>query len=1229
MEYEIIGKIGESGDDNCIKESSHFEQATEFLSQLTTLLRDQVTTLVNDAHQIETNNDDDTKQERILANLIDLINPYQEQPFLLDPHLENMVKPIIELLRTYIKTTNVQGFKFSNDAQSKPDFIQVPKKIKRLFILLYYMMKIRGYKTIVKFFTHEVSDLEPTFYFMAAQNPQDYTGWETRYVLLIWLSLICMIPFDLKTVDSLAVAEENKFPLMNHMIELSKFYLKATGKERDGAAVLLSRLLTRRDIAELYLADYIKWAQDDLGNDKDVFAIIGILTSLCAIYKLGQRQTLLPTLESVWPCLNLLEGNQLFANNALFRKMFVKLAQRIGLCYLKPKVASWRYQRGSRSLKDNLEVLSKTTNIDPSNVHQSLENENDDDEEVPQQLEEIIEILLNGLRSKDTVVRWSAAKGIGRIAQRLPRELADDVIGSLFELFSENTYTNNGVLELSAVSDHTWHGVCLAIAELARRGLLLPERLSEVIPWITNALKFDQKRGSHSIGAHVRDAACYVCWSFARAYAPEIIAPYVEELANSLVVVSVFDREVNVRRASSAAFQENVGRQGIFPHGIEIITTADYFTVGNRVNAFLDISVKIAEFVEYRYHLIDHLSKQTISNWDKSMRVLGSKALHNLTHLDLDYFINNVLPFLIPQALSPEAFTRHGALLAIGEICLAWSNLQKDDKSWIERHKDLIMNIANIIESLPEKVFSDFGSEVTVQAAVSHITSLAKAGWPVTDEVLKKWKSIVYDLLSRKDEVGQEIAKHAVEALVEQYGIDKSEIDIYIDYCHPSKNVHARKGFTLALGVIPYNKIPECLDCAIDSLILSTKIQETKIWNDPETRRNAIISLATICKKLGNSIKRVISKPVFDKIINAYFMGLEDYSTDQRGDVGSWVREACMNGFSEVCSLITLLDLNESDCEPWLSDELSIKIFSNLLKQSVERIDKIRSCAGRILLEFLYMKASSGDKEVYLFNLPDREILQSILPKDEEIYWASPPDLYPKMIKLLTLKEYRFNLLVGLVIAAGGINESLVRYSSSTLLDFANKLPITSMPLKDSSLSLLDFANELLNIFHQNEKQDRISIPLLEVLDLLFESGTLQKLDSNSFSFIDLFECVKKEFSGTRDIRKLTVCIRVLCGMTSLGGIVRNRSLYQLLSLLVHSFPKIRRLTADQLYLTLAGSVEDESEEILKIEDILVNTDWDSPVSQLKELRNQLYPLLGLKKPNFKTSNTNTTSSTS
>lgn len=83
-------------------------------------------------------------------------------------------------------------------------------------------------------------------------------------------------------------------------------------------------------------------------------------------------------------------------------------------------------------------------------------------------------------------MRWSAAKGMGRISQRLPQELAEDVIGSLLELFEENTFkaAQDGKLDLTAVSDHTWHGASLAVAELARRGLLLPERLHETIPWI-------------------------------------------------------------------------------------------------------------------------------------------------------------------------------------------------------------------------------------------------------------------------------------------------------------------------------------------------------------------------------------------------------------------------------------------------------------------------------------------------------------------------------------------------------------------------------------------------------------------------------------------------------------------------------------------------------------------------------------------------------------------------
>ena len=72
---------------------------------------------------------------------------------------------------------------------------------------------------------------------------------------------------------------------------------------------------------------------------------------------------------------------------------------------------------------------------------------------------------------------------------------------------------------------------------------------------VLKALVYDEKKGSFSVGAHIRDAACYVCWSFARAYDPTVLKPYVNSIASALITVTIFDREVNCRRAASAAFQ--------------------------------------------------------------------------------------------------------------------------------------------------------------------------------------------------------------------------------------------------------------------------------------------------------------------------------------------------------------------------------------------------------------------------------------------------------------------------------------------------------------------------------------------------------------------------------------------------------------------------------------------------------------------------------------------------
>jgi tubulin-specific chaperone D len=106
--------------------------------------------------------------------------------------------------------------------------------------------------------------------------------------------------------------------------------------------------------------------------------------------------------------------------------------------------------------------------------------------------------------------------------------------------------------------DSAWHGGCLAIAELGRRGLLLPQQLPIVVPMLLKALVFDKKLGNYSLGRNVRDAACYVCWSLARAFEADIIKPYVNQIAGALLIVTVFDREVNCRRAASASFQGKI-----------------------------------------------------------------------------------------------------------------------------------------------------------------------------------------------------------------------------------------------------------------------------------------------------------------------------------------------------------------------------------------------------------------------------------------------------------------------------------------------------------------------------------------------------------------------------------------------------------------------------------------------------------------------------------------------
>ena len=121
--------------------------------------------------------------DRIAAAL----DRYQEQPSILDPQLEAMVTPLLESVRTVAR-----GGKTGAEAAVLPHACRV----------MYTLCKVRGYKTIVKFVPHEVADLEPLVHLLARYPPSDCDSWQIAYALMVWLSMVVMVPFDLSIIDS-------------------------------------------------------------------------------------------------------------------------------------------------------------------------------------------------------------------------------------------------------------------------------------------------------------------------------------------------------------------------------------------------------------------------------------------------------------------------------------------------------------------------------------------------------------------------------------------------------------------------------------------------------------------------------------------------------------------------------------------------------------------------------------------------------------------------------------------------------------------------------------------------------------------------------------------------------------------------------------------------------------------------------------------------------------------
>ncbi|XP_045630834.1 tubulin-specific chaperone D isoform X3 [Ursus americanus] len=1082
---------------------------------------------------------DRAAREGALERFRVIMDRYQEQPHLLDPHLEWMMNLLLDIVQ---------------DKTSPADLIHLA------FKFLYIITKVRGYKTFLRLFPHEVADVQPVLDMFTNQNPRDHETWETRYMLLLWLSVTCLIPFDFSRLDGSLLTQpgQTRMSIMDRILQIAEAYLVVSDKARDAAAVLVSKFVTRPDVKQKKMAGFLDWSLHTLARSsfqtiEGVIAMDGTLQALAQIFKHGKREDCLPYAATVLECL---EGCRLpNSNQTLLRKLGVKLVQRLGLTFLKPRVAKWRYQRGCRSLAANLQLCAQSQKASKMHVETP---DSDGDYDVPEEVESVIEQLLVGLKDQDTIVRWSAAKGIGRMAARLPKELADDVVGSVLDCFSFQE------------TDNAWHGGCLALAELGRRGLLLPSRLEDVVPVILKALTYEEKRGSCSVGTNVRDAACYVCWAFARAYEPQELQPFVAAISSALVIATVFDRNINCRRAASAAFQENVGRQGTFPHGIDILTAADYFAVGNRANCFLVISMFIAGFPEYTQPMIDHLVTMKISHWDGVIRELSAKALHNLAQRAPEYSAAHVLPRLLSMTRSLDLHTRHGAVLACAEVTRGLYRLAVQEDRPVADYLDeaAVQGLKHIHQELYDRqLYRGLGGELMRQAVCVLIENLSLSKMPFRgDVVIDGWQWLINDTLRNLHLISshsrQQIKEAAVLALAalcsEYYALETGEADparqeelirqYLADLQSPEEM--ARCGFSLALGALPRFLLKGRLQQVLAGLGAVTVICPEDV-SFAESRRDALKAISRVCQtvgvRAGGAPDEVVCEENVSQIYRTLLGCLRDYTTDSRGDVGAWVREAAM---TSLMDLTLLLGREQPEL---IEASVCQQVMCCVAQQASEKIDRVRAHAARVFMTLLHSDGSPVP------HVPHRGELEKLFPRSDmaSMNWNAPSQAFPRITQLLGLPAYRYHVLLGLAVSMGGLTESTVRCSTQSLLEYMKGI-------QNDSQALEGFGGTLLQVFEDNLLNDRVSVPLLKTLDQMLANGCFDLFTSEQdhpFS-VKLLALCKEEIKKSKDVQKLRSSVAVFCGMVQFPGDVRRKVLLQLCLLLCHPFPVVSVHTA-------------------------------------------------------------------
>jgi hypothetical protein len=368
----------------------------------------------------------------------------------------------------------------------------------------YRLCKVRGLASVCQLLPVERPTVLWLFQLMLKEHPIQTpvtTPWQVAYVLFGWAELAAQAPF--------ALDEQ----LTSGLLGVARSWLIAASAAAVPASRFMSRLVTRdtRPSTSRLFDEHLRWLASEINRQlahDAAHALQNLCYHLALLLKHARNEQ---DLQSMMPIIQVFlgAGYRILTGHAR-----VKLLKQFGRCLL-------TLQRGSDVLAQVLEVL-----------------------------ENLVKIWL----SADTRSRWAAAAAVAGLVRLMPAEAHSDLVVQLLDMI-RNTSTSDVIACQSA---------CVLLAELARAQLVPLGDLRGLIDWTSSALTAGLERPDHlrREDQALRDAACYVFWSFARYLPSTACSEMSRDIASLLLCTALYDREVQCRRAAAAALQECAGRWG-------------------------------------------------------------------------------------------------------------------------------------------------------------------------------------------------------------------------------------------------------------------------------------------------------------------------------------------------------------------------------------------------------------------------------------------------------------------------------------------------------------------------------------------------------------------------------------------------------------------------------------------------------------------------------------------